>query len=48
MDGMLKNLKLTVPKEGLAVKFRPNEEVTNQIIAYGKEFGYEIISPNME
>jgi len=48
MDSMLKNLKLTVPKEGLAVKFRPNEEVTNQIIAYGKEFGYEIISPNME
>ena len=46
IDATLKNLKLNVIQEGLAVKFNPNAKTLEMIIEKGKEFAINMKKPN--
>ncbi|MCK4745686.1 MAG: FprA family A-type flavoprotein [Bacteroidales bacterium] len=39
----LKNLKLEVVQDGLAIKFFPSEEQTNELLEFGKTFGLKFL-----
>jgi NADH oxidase (H2O-forming) len=43
IESHLKNLKLKIFRQGLAVKFYPNNNEANQFVEFGKKFGEELM-----